>query len=117
MKDTKFRGYVADEKQFVYGYLMPNNRIYQTYEPKKGCCGVGIFSVVSESIGQYTGCRDINNKKIYEQDILKSKENLYYKVVYKNGGYMLKGLDQTIPFIEVSLNDFEIIGNSFEMEG
>ena len=71
MREIEFRGYVEDEQQWVYGYLMPDNRIYQIHEPKRGCCGIGTFSVVPESIGQYTGCRDINGIKIFENDIVK----------------------------------------------
>ena len=38
MREIEFRGLVADEPNtWVYGYLMPDNRIYQTVEPKRGC--------------------------------------------------------------------------------
>ena len=36
MRKIEFRGLVIDEPYtWVYGYIMPDNRIYQTNEPKK----------------------------------------------------------------------------------
>ena len=88
MREIEFRGYVPDAQQFIYGYLMPDNTIYQVYEPKKGRCGIGTFSVVPESIGQYTGCRDVNGIKIFENDIVKEVYgSRYYQVVYKENGF------------------------------
>lgn len=116
MRDIEFRGYVADEEQFVYGYLMPDNRIYQTYEPKKGCCGIGTFSVVPESIGQYTGCRDINGIKIFENDIVKEVYgSRFYQVVYSEHGFKLDPVFVDTHFYQTWINPkrLEVIGNSY----
>ena len=116
MRDIEFRGYVADEEQFIYGYLMPDNRIYQTYEPKKGCCGIGTFSVVPESIGQYTGCRDVNGIKIFENDIVKEVYgSRYYQVVYDKHGFMLDPVFVDTHFYQTWINPkrLEVIGNSY----
>ena len=116
MRDIEFRGYVADEEQFVYGYLIPNNRIYQTYEPKKGCCGIGTFSVVPESIGQYTGCRDINGIKIFENDIVKEVYgSRFYQVVYSEHGFKLDPVFVDTHFYQTWINPkrLEVIGNSY----
>lgn len=116
MRDIEFRGYVADEEQFVYGYLMPDSRIYQTYEPKKGCCGIGTFSVVPESIGQYTGCRDINGIKIFENDIVKEVYgSRFYQVVYSEHGFKLDPVFVDTHFYQTWINPkrLEVIGNSY----
>lgn len=116
MRDIEFRGYVADKEQFVYGYLMPDNRIYQTYEPKKGCCGIGTFSVVPESIGQYTGCRDINGIKIFENDIVKEVYgSRFYQVVYSEHGFKLDPVFVDTHFYQTWINPkrLEVIGNSY----
>lgn len=116
MRDIEFRGYVADEEQFIYGYLMPDNRIYQTYEPKKGCCGIGTFSVVPESIGQYTGCRDINGIKIFENDIVKEVYgSRFYQVVYSEHGFKLDPVFVDTHFYQTWINPkrLEVIGNSY----
>lgn len=121
MREIEFRGLVADEPYtWVHGYLMPDNRIYQTTEPKYGCCGVGTFSVIPESIGQYTGCRDKHNIKIFENDIVKDfKRGYCFKVLYMNGSYLLYDEEQKeygpeLFFYEKT--DLEVIGNSFMKE-
>ena len=116
MRDIEFRGYVPDVEQFVYGYLMPNNRIYQMHEPKKGRCGIGTFSVVPESIGQYTGCRDVNGIKIFENDIVKETYgDRYYQVIYDKHGFILNPIFIEPHFYQSWINPkrLEVIGNSY----
>lgn len=116
MRKIEFRGLVADEPYtWVYGYLMPDNRIYQVHEPTYGCCGKGVFSVIPESIGQYTGCRDKHNIKIYENDIVKDFEHGYcYTVIYKQGSFLLRDDDgKCIHIKENDLKYYEVIGNEF----
>lgn len=116
MRKIEFRGLVTDEPYtWVYGYLMPDNRIYQIHEPKYGCCGNGVFSVIPESIGQYTGCRDKHNIKIYENDIVKDFEHGYcYTVIYKQGSFLLRDDDgKCIHIKENDLKYYEVIGNEF----
>jgi uncharacterized phage protein (TIGR01671 family) len=116
MREIEFRGYVEDEQQWVYGYLMPDNRIYQIHEPKRGCCGIGTFSVVPESIGQYTGCRDINGIKIFENDIVKEVYgSRFYQVVYSEHGFKLDPVFVDTHFYQtwISPKRLEVIGNSY----
>lgn len=120
MREIEFRGLVIDEPYtWVYGYIMPDNRIYQIKEPKNGCCGVGTFSVIPESISQYTGCRDKYNIKIYENDIVKDFDHGYcYQVRFINGCFML--VEEDLGTMEClhfyNLNTLEVIGNSFIKE-
>ena len=122
MREIEFRGLVADEPYtWVHGHLLSKNRIHQEYEPKHGCCGIGIFNVLPESIGQYTGCRDKHNTKIFENDLVKDfKRGRLYKVIYNGGSFILydeeeKRYGPELFFYE--LNDLEVIGNSFTLEG
>ncbi len=54
--EIKFKGKVADEPdEWVQGYLMKNNCIFQVKEHKGSkCCGVGIFQVDTETVVQVT---------------------------------------------------------------
>lgn len=115
MREIEFRGYVEDEQQWVYGYLMPDNCIYQIHEPKRGCCGIGTFSVVPESIGQYTGCRDINGIKIYENDIVKENYgSRYYQVIYQENGFKLDPLmGDHFYSTWIKPKRLEVVGNSY----
>ena len=115
MREIEFRGYVEDEQQWAYGYLMPDNRIYQIHEPKRGCCGIGTFAVVPESIGQYTGCRDINGIKIYENDIVKENYgSRYYQVIYQENGFKLDPLmGDHFYSTWIKPKRLEVVGNSY----
>ena len=120
MRSIEFRGLVADEPYtWVHGHLLSKNRIHQEYEPKHGCCGVGIFSVIPESIGQYTGCRDKHNIKIYENDLVKDFEsgNLFI-VKYEEGAFLLEDEDMNKTYLLWSypLDNLEVIGNSFTLK-
>lgn len=120
MRSIEFRGLVADEPYtWVHGHLLSKNRIHQEYEPKHGCCGVGIFSVIPESIGQYTDCRDKHNIKIYENDLVKDFEsgNLFV-VRYEEGAFLLEDEDMQMTYLLWSypLDKLEVIGNTFTLK-
>lgn len=120
MRSIEFRGLVVDEPYtWVHGYLVSDNRIYQVHEPKYGCCGHGTFSVMPESIGQYTGCRDKHNIKIYENDIVKDFEAGHcFKVKYEEGAFFLEDEDMKLTYLLWSypLDRLEVIGNSFTLK-
>lgn len=120
MRSIEFRGLVADEPYtWVHGHLLSKNRIHQEYEPKCGCCGIGIFNVLPESIGQYTGCRDKHNIKIYEKDLVKDFEsgNLFV-VKYEEGAFLLEDEDMRMTYLLWSypLDKLEVIGNTFTLK-
>ena len=92
MRDIIFRGKVIDEpNEWVYGYLLPHNRIHQEKEHiDSKCCGLGTFTIIPESVGEYTGQLDMTGKKIFEHDIVKDEiTNKYYKVIYMKSNFCL----------------------------
>lgn len=118
MKTKIYRGLVVDEPfTWVYGSLINKNLIYQSQEPKYGCCGVGTFIVYPESVGEYTHFRDSHYIKIYEQDVVKNNiDNNYYKVVRKNDVFYLADEEDYIELTDELTLFLEIVGNSFEKE-
>ena len=118
MRNIEFKGLTKNEPNtWVYGYLLPDNNIYQTRDKEKG--GNEVFSVIPESVGQYTGRRDKHNVKIYENDIVKDFERGYcFKVKCENGAFLLDDEDMGFIYILYSYptDRLEVVGNSFELK-
>lgn len=118
MRNIEFKGLTKNEPNtWVYGYLLPDNNIYQTRDEEKG--GKGMFSIIPESVGQYTGRRDKHNVKIYENDIVKDFERGHcFKVKCENGAFLLDDEDMGLVYLLYSypIDRLEVVGNSFELK-
>ncbi|NOY58936.1 MAG: hypothetical protein GXO75_08385 [Calditrichaeota bacterium] len=128
MREIKFRGKKVDNGQFVNGQLVltVDGDVYILVEPYSDVCDRGdisygtigadqICEVVKETIGQYIGSKDKNDKEIYEGDILKINfaEREFIGIVKWDNTYL--GFH---PFTKYPLDPdhVEIIGNIYENE-
>jgi len=101
MREILFRGKRKDNGKWVYGYFVQicGEGFIITKDEISWVISIGQFDisycdVIPETVGQYTGVKDENNKRIFEGDIIEYRDDMgkimgkgIIEYDYKNGGY------------------------------
>lgn len=120
MREIKSRGYNLERKEWVYGTYLDGYIVYNNVLEYNDYLAIDVYAeVVEESVGEYTGEKDVNGREIYEGDELKNAEGVTYKVMYEDGSFVLYNDDYivTTPRIskgKINRDGLEIIGNIYE---
>ncbi|AKG90034.1 hypothetical protein CK09_14915, partial [Listeria monocytogenes] len=130
MRGIEFRGKIVGAEGFVYGKLLAplaSGNAYIAYDVNE----VGSFVYISrsekvdpETVGQYTGLKDKNGKKIFEGDIVDISvydrldwSSIKGKVVFLNGAWLVEDVGHFAITLQSETNEIEIIGNVHENLG
>lgn len=128
MRNIKFRGFNKSLKKWIFGapYFSEGDWwILVDENTKSDDIGTGSYLVDENSIGQYTGLEDKNDKEIYKGDVLEltdwyDNSISIHTVAFNNSAFVcLRPDDTEHPFFYLQGNDFlkdgyKIIGNIYQ---
>ena len=119
MREILFRGKRTNNETWCYGFYCHQTQDKKTtdyifYSQDNELCAA---EVVPETVGQYTGLTDVNDKKIFEGDIV------YYDYEEERGvvewdndtaRFIITFSTFTVDFDNVYGNELEVIGNIYD---
>ena len=128
MREILFRGKRKDNGEWEYGDLWCNpygKRVVCIVSPINDQGTTGGNEVDPETVGQYTGLKDKNGKKIFEGDIIGADiARPYFIVEFRDGCFMFNCndggkdyYDIMLPILEEAQTEYkygEVIGNIYD---
>ncbi|EMZ9187634.1 hypothetical protein ABFE68_001024 [Listeria monocytogenes] len=124
MREIEFRGKRIDNGEWVYGNLMQfeDSATFIFADERKGASTLtyahfiinNMHAIDEKTLGQYTGLKDKNGKKIFEGDVGWDEHNECYGVVKFEEGKFLYVWENIAEDLWEVADDIEICGNIHE---
>ena len=105
-----FRDYRGKSRNghWVYGSLLFLGGFYTIYDNENAN-----ISVISDTVGQWSGIYDVNGNKVYEGDIIKDGKYLYL-VEFNAPYFCAKEIGKNIFHLLSLKENMEVVGNIYD---
>lgn len=118
MREILFKGKRVDNDEWVYGFLVKMWGLYHIIDQNDENSA---YMIKPETVGQYTGVCDTNDKKIFEGDIVKVTIGVKgYRTTYNSVNCTVEfrsdncGIAVFYPFTNSNIIETEVIGNKYD---
>lgn len=113
MREIKFRGICEQSKKFKYGYVFRPFDIESKYMGIIPDNGFSHSFVIKETVGQFTGLKDVQGVDIYDGDILEDEEHNRREVYWSSDNLAWYCTNYFCSLSEVA-GECKVIGNFYQ---